>query len=302
MLTIISPSPDDKRIYRLDTLAPAAVNRATEVLAVPSGKGVNAARALRCLGAGLRLVTPAGAAFQHMLMHDASLAGALLDVTAVAQATRCCVTLLEADGTATEIVQEAVPMSAEESAHFMAHCLAAVDNASALLLAGSIPSGLPGDLYEQCARHACERGIHAVVDAHGAALLPALRGEPSVVKITKSELADTLRLRREDMDVPAACSTLRGLGARHIVLTDGGGPVTVVEEDGTMYSIAPNNIKVINAVGSGDSMSAGITLALSRGQGLRDAVELGMRMGSANAATLIPGELAADFKEAKSPE
>jgi tagatose 6-phosphate kinase len=302
MLTIIAPSPDHKRIYRVASLAAGTVHRASEVLAVASGKGVNAARALRCIGAGVKLVTPAGQAFHDALLQDASLEGAQLEVIKVALPTRCCVTLLSEDGMATEIVQEAAPMSEEEAAQFVAHCLAAVNGASALLLAGSIPSGLPGDLYEQCARHARERGIHVVVDAHGAALQSALRGGPSVVKITKSELADTLELRSEDMDVPAACSALRGLGARHIVLTDGGGPVAVVEEDGTMFSLAPMMVKVVNAVGSGDAMSAGITLALSRGQDLRNAIELGMRIGSANAAKLIPGELAADFMEAKSPE
>ncbi|MCZ7555145.1 MAG: PfkB family carbohydrate kinase [Bacteroidia bacterium] len=302
MLTIIAPSPDHKRIYRVASLAAGTVHRASEVLAVASGKGVNAVRALGCIGAEVKLVTPAGQAFHDALLQDASLEGAQLEVIKVALPTRCCVTLLSEDGMATEIVQEAAPMSEDEAAQFVAHSLAAVNKASALLLAGSIPSGVPGDLYEQCGRLASERGIYAVVDAHGVALQSALRGGPSVVKITRSELADTLELRREDLDVPSACSALRGLGARHIVLTDGGGPVTIVEEDGTVFSLAPETVKVVNAVGSGDAMSAGITLALGRGQDLRHAIELGMRMGSANAATLIPGELPVDFTEITSPE
>lgn len=297
MLTIIAPSPDHKRIYRVSSLAPGAVHRAVEVLSLVSGKGVNAARALRCVGAAVKLVTPAGQAFHDALLEDASMEGVQLEVLRVAHPTRSCVTLLSEDGTATEIVQEAAPFSEEEASAFLAKSSEVVDHADGLLLAGSLPAGLDPGIYEQCATRATRRGIPVVVDAHGVALLSAVNGGVDVVKITRSELLDTVKLVQEAHDVPGACSVLRDSGARAIVVTDGAGPVTVVEENGTIWSLVPEPVAVVNPVGSGDAMSAGVALALSKGQSLRDAVMFGMRMGAANAATLFPGQLTAEFTE-----
>jgi tagatose 6-phosphate kinase len=295
MVTIIAPSPDDKRIYRLADLLPGTVNRAEEVIAVPSGKGVNAARALNCVAARVHLVFPAGTAFYLDLQRDESMHGVLLDAMIHEHPTRCCVTLLASNGTATEIVQEAGPLSAKEARRYQAQSLHAIVNATALLLAGSLPAGLSIDFYESCVRLARNRGIPVVVDAHGTALLSALHAQPEVVKITRAELASTLSLTQDDYDVEAACSSLREEGAQHVVLTDGEKPVTVVENDGSVWTLTPEAVRLVNAIGSGDSMSGGVALALSRGMPLRSAVALGMRMGAANAATLLPGHVALDL-------
>jgi 6-phosphofructokinase 2 len=57
-----------------------------------------------------------------------------------------------------------------------------------------------------------------------------------------------------------------------------------VTRDGTERLSAPE-VPVASRIGAGDSMLAGIVLALARGDGMRDAVLLGLAAGSATVMT-----------------
>ena len=80
-------------------------------------------------------------------------------------------------------------------------------------------------------------------------------------------------------------------GARCVVVTDGRLPVLLLEEGKEAEYLSVPEVEVINAIGSGDAMSGALSLALLRGMPLRDAVRFGIAAGSANAATLLPGDL-----------
>ncbi len=300
MITIICPSLDDKRLYRIDTLRAGDVHRAVEVLSQASGKGANAARALACFGVRSALVAPAGDTLRRHLLEELAPLRVQLDLVRTVAPTRSCITVLEADGRATELVQEALPLEFEEAQTLLRRALVALDHATAVLLTGSLPPGCTGELYALCAARARERHLPTVLDARGEAALHALRGAPTVFKVTCEELHATVRAIEPDRaspqaDVAALCATLRDYGARHVVITDGPDPVLVVDEEGKMWEMPVPPIDLRNSIGSGDAMSAGILLGLSTGESLEDAVARGVRFGCANARTVHPGELDMDW-------
>ncbi len=291
MIAIIAPSLDDKRIYPVRTLEPGAVHRSRVVLRHASGKGANAARAAAQRGASVVLSALAGTEMRAQLEDQLGYAGVRLLLAETQQPTRCCVTVLDNAGNATEFVQEALPVEEEERAQFTRQSLQCIDGASAVLLAGSLPPGLPKDFYHTCAQRARERGIPVVIDAQGEPLLAALPDSNAVVKINREEFT---ALRRH---LPAAgggddglAAALLALGASCVIVTDGAAPVRVWRESGATVVEVPA-LRPVNPVGSGDAMSGGVTLALARGDGLDDAIREGIAMGAANVQTLLPGEL-----------
>jgi tagatose 6-phosphate kinase len=73
-------------------------------------------------------------------------------------------------------------------------------------------------------------------------------------------------------------------------------------DDNETFQIVPPKIEAVNAVGSGDAVTAGIAFELSRGAAMREAVITGMACGTANALNPISGVVRPDDVERLRPE
>lgn len=306
-LSIIAPSLDDKRIHPVRRLEPGAVHRTRAVLSHASGKGANAARAAAALGGKVQLCALAGSRLRALLEEQFAYDSVRLVLADTVQETRSCITVLEEDGRSTEFVQEALPIGEEERAEFIRLALRTAARDGVVLLAGSLPPGLAEDFYVVCANQAYGYGARVVVDAHRFPLRAALAGHPEVVKINREELLATVTDplvnafhadaeaagvgEDADGDTVSLARTLIDWGARCVVVTDGAEPVLLLKEEGEPEYLTVPRIDIVNTVGSGDAMSGALSLALLRGMTLRDAVRFGIAAGSANAATLLPGDV-----------
>ncbi len=291
MIAIIAPSLDDKRIYPVHRLQAGAVHRSRVALRHASGKGANAARAAAKRGGAVMLCAFAGEDFAPLLEDQLGFLGVRLLVTTTREATRSCVTVLEDEGRATEFVQEALPVEADEAEQFTAHALRCIDGAAAVLLAGSLPPGLPRDFYLTCTRRATARAIPTVIDAQHGTLIAALAASGAVVKINREEFGE-LRASLPGVGPgdDALAGELQARGASCVIVTDGAKPVLAWQGTERMTYPVPA-VRPVNPVGSGDAMSAGITLALAQGSAMDEAIRMGIEMGAANAGTLLPGDL-----------
>ncbi|MDO4807882.1 MAG: 1-phosphofructokinase, partial [Coriobacteriales bacterium] len=127
-----------------------------------------------------------------------------------------------------------------------------------LVIAGSVPSTLPGDMYERIMGRLEGRGINIAVDAERDLLTRVLKYHPFVIKPNNHELGDIfgVTLKTKDEVVPYA-KKLQEQGARNVLISMAGeGAVFVSEEGEVVKSEAPKG-KVVNSVGAGDSMVAG---------------------------------------------
>lgn len=175
------------------------------------------------------------------------------------------------------------PVTAEEAERTVA---AVVERAPALLvLSGSLPRGLAADFYARVAR-AVPEGTRVIVDGSGAALREAVAAGVYLVKPNLRELG---QLVGEDLPDDAAIER----AARRLVREDrvgivlvslGAGGAVVVTGDGCERLRTPT-VPVRSKVGAGDSMVAGVTLALARGEPVGRAVRFGIAAGAAAVMT-----------------
>ena len=95
--------------------------------------------------------------------------------------------------------------------------LDATDSGDILVLAGSIPSSIPDDIYKKILDRLSGRDIHTVVDATGDLLVNVLFHHPFLVKPNNHELGEIfgVKLRTRDGIVPYA-EKLRKMGARNV--------------------------------------------------------------------------------------
>ena len=154
-----------------------------------------------------------------------------------------------------------------------------------LVISGSVPNTLPGDMYERIMSRLEGRGIDIAVDAEKDLLVNVLKYHPFLIKPNNHELGAIygVELKTRDEVIPYA-RKLQEEGARHVLISMAGeGAVFISEKGEVMMSEAPKG-KVVNSVGAGDSMVAGFLAGMLENEGdCRKAFLMGLCTGSASA-------------------
>ncbi len=153
-----------------------------------------------------------------------------------------------------------------------------------LVLSGSLLPGVPSDLYARMAERSRAEGVPVVVDADKE-LAAALDAGVALIKPNAYELA---RLTGQEVsDLPSAASAskvARGMGADVVVTSLGAQGALWVSEEGAWHAKAPD-VTVDSALGSGDSLLAGLLVARANSATPEEALALGVACGTATAMT-----------------
>ena len=141
--------------------------------------------------------------------------------------------------------------------------LNAVTDGDDLVLAGSIPAGMPGDIYEKIMAALQEKKVRVTVDATGDLLLNVLKYRPFLIKPNQHELGELFgRTLKTGDDIRACAAKLQDKGARNVLVSLAGDGAILLDETGQFQEIGVPRGTVRNAVGAGDSMVAGWPVTL----------------------------------------
>ncbi len=156
-----------------------------------------------------------------------------------------------------------------------------------VILAGSIPKMLDNDIYEKICKILNEKGITFIVDSTQELLINILKYKPFLIKPNKEELEETTKCKiRTKEDIINSAKILKKGGAKNVLVSLGNDGAILLTEDNKIYvSKAPKG-KVVNTVGSGDSMVAGFLAGYYRSQNYEYALKIGVAAGSASAFSM----------------
>jgi 1-phosphofructokinase family hexose kinase len=280
-------TPAWQQVLRFDSLLLGEVNRAREAHWCASGKVLNAARALFHLGASGKALTLVGGMPGEAIRQDFSQLGIPARWVESNTPTRICTTILDvAQATATELVPNAAELGEDERSTFLSVYTEEAAGAAVVILIGSLPAGTPADLYRELLARTPGQ---AILDARGAALLEALPARPFLVKPNRSELEQTLgRSLPTDCALIDAMREINERGAEWVVVTDGKKPVLARSRE-RLYRVLPLRRTVVNPIGCGDCMAAGIAWAIQAGRGPAEALAIGMATAASKVGQFLPG-------------
>ncbi len=281
-------TPAWQQVLVLDTLTPGTVNRAREVHWCGSGKVLNVARALYHLGGPCKALTVVGGSVGGAVRREIDRLGLSARWIETAEPTRVCTTILDsARHTATELVPESRELTESERTAFLDAYATEAATAAVVVLIGSLPPGTPATVYRDLLRHTPGR---AIVDARGPELLEALAERPFLVKPNREELERTLQRKVSlEPDLQAAMHELCRRGAEWVVVSDGANPLHVASAEG-FYRVALLPAReVLNPIGCGDCMAAGIAWAVAQGREPLDAIRMGVAAAADKLGRLFPG-------------
>lgn len=295
MIVTLTANPSlDRTITVGEPLQPGAVQAALSAREDAGGKGINVARVVHAAGAETLAVLPLDPddPFAAALRHT----GIPVLPVATAAAVRANITITDAAGETTKLNLPGAGLSAGDAGRLVAAVVRAAGGAHWVVLAGSLPPGLPDDFYVTVIRAVRDRWGAAApriaVDTSGPALRAVVQGgAPNLIKPNDDELVElTGRALDPALPLPEAVRAL----ARDIVpgkvaaafVTLGGAGAVLVDGAGAWHGTPPPT-RVRSTVGAGDSSLAGFLLAHVAGASAEECVRSGIRYGSAAAS--LPG-------------
>lgn len=157
-----------------------------------------------------------------------------------------------------------------------------------LVASGSLPPGVPADFYARLCAKAAQRNIRVVVDTAGEPLQLAAGAESFLIKPNLRELEHIAgrKIEEERQQEELARKIIREQNTEVVLLSLGASGALLVSREVVRRITAPA-VPIRSRVGAGDSMVAGLVLALAQGRGLEEAAVYGVAAGSA--AVMTPG-------------
>ncbi|GIH70723.1 1-phosphofructokinase [Sphaerimonospora thailandensis] len=292
MILTLTLNPSLDRTIEIAALDRGAVIRAAAARLDPGGKGVNVSRALLANRVESCAVVPYGGHEGRQLVDLLSREGIDMITVPIAGATRSNVTLAEPDGTVTKINEPGTAMSAAELEAVAEAILDTAHAADWVVASGSLPPGVPVDVYAGLCRRFADAGMNVAVDTSGPALPIATAAGPALIKPNREELAEATGMALTCLgDVIEAAEKLRALGAATVLASIGPDGAVLVQDGGTWYGECPV-AEPRSTVGAGDAMLAGFLAAGARGEAaLVEALAWG------TAAVALPGSRMPDPKD-----
>jgi len=171
---------------------------------------------------------------------------------------------------------------------------AALKSSSCVIIGGTVPPGVDASIYAELVERARLAGLPVIFDASGPGLKAGMAGRPTIAKPNIDEIAELVGSPVDTIEeaYKAGREIQVKYGADLIITLGKEGALAVLH--GRAYRIPVLKIHVASAAGAGDSVLAGLAVALSEGKPIED----GLRLGFAAAAAVCLNYATADCRRA----
>ena len=280
----LNPAVDQTMVVSEVTLG--EVNRVREVYLDPAGKGINVSRMVHRLGwptiAFGFLAGEIGLLAEKALDNE----GVQYHFVHVPGQTRLNVALIdESTGVLTNYNGRGLRVDEDSVARLDEILQFWLQAGSVLVLAGSLPRGMPEDTYARYIKLAKTAGTKTILDADGEPLRLGLEAEPTLIKPNRPEAQRLLGRMLPNLEaVTDAARELAASRSTIVIISMGGNGAVYATKDGAWLAVPPE-IELNSSVGSGDALVAGLAVALAGDRPLVDGLREGTAAGAATAQT-----------------
>ncbi|ASZ08937.1 1-phosphofructokinase [Mesoplasma chauliocola] len=157
-----------------------------------------------------------------------------------------------------------------------------------LVAAGSIPSGLQDNIYEEIGNIANEKNALFILDTSKKSMINGIKAKPYLIKPNIEEICEILNLPFKEYSFNEICEMVKNLkqmGAQNVLLSRGSKGSYFFTSTDEIYQVGIAKGELVNSVGSGDSMIAGFTYGIYKKLTIEECLRFGAAAGGATAFT-----------------
>lgn len=293
MVYTVTFNPSIDYVVRIDELVVGMTNRSKSEEMYAGGKGINVSMVLSELGIRSKALGFVAGFTGRAIEDGAREKGVETDFVHLESGCSRINVKIKSDEE-TELNGQG-PQISDKAIEELFVKLDRIEDGDTLILAGSIPSTLPNDIYEKILSRLSGRKVRAVVDATKDLLLNVLKYKPFLIKPNNHELGEMfgVELKTEE-EIISYAKKLREMGAVNVLISMAGDGAILVDEYGDVHKCGVCKGTVKNSVGAGDSMVAGFIAGAARTEeGEKRDYEYALKLGTATGgATAFSDDLA----------
>ncbi|HEX3289839.1 MAG TPA: 1-phosphofructokinase family hexose kinase [Gaiella sp.] len=274
------------RSLTVPTLQLGLRHRASDVLTLAGGKGINVARALKRLDVPVVATGLAGGRTGTRIVEELTGEAILNDFVRIRDESRTSTLVVDpTSGRQTEINEWGPKVSDGELGMLLDKLRYLSRGADAVVFAGSLPRGVSDTFYADAARELARRNVRVVLDTEGEPLRLAVDVEPWLVAPNQHEAEQLVGQELNDEeDFLMALDSIAELGARNVLVTLDTGGFALVREDRQVrrYRAVVPHLEPVSVVGAGDAFLAQWLTSVLDGAPAADALRLAAATGAAS--------------------
>lgn len=272
----------------VQALIPEKKLNCTNPVYEPGGGGINVARVIKRLGDSAMAIYLAGG--QSGKLFTKMLTDEDIDVIAIKTQAITRENFIVKELSTNKQYRFGIP-GARISEKEWQNCLTAIEqlnDIAYIVVSGSLPPGIPADIFAKIAETARAKKTKLIVDTSGDALFEAAKAGVYLIKPNLKELGYLVKNEHLSIDqAEEAAKAVINKFKCEIVITSLGPDGALLVTQTTTLKITPPAVNVLSTVGAGDSMVAGIVFSLAREKSVIASAQYGVACGTA--ATLNPG-------------
>ncbi|MFL5919567.1 MAG: 1-phosphofructokinase family hexose kinase [Gaiellaceae bacterium] len=266
-------------------------HRASQVLTLAGGKGINVARALKRLDVPVVATGLAGGRTGTRIVEELTSEAILNDFVRIADESRTSTAVVDpTTATYTEINEWGPHVEPEELTMLLEKISYLARGADMVVFSGTLPRAVDDSFYAEAIRDLNRRQVRAVLDCEGVPLRLGVEADPFLVTPNQREAEGLVGQEfRDDEDYLMAVDRIADMGARNVLVTSDPRNFGLFREDRKRHrfrAIAPQ-VESVSAVGAGDVLLAAFIAARAADRPLEES--LCAAVAAAAASTLEVG-------------
>jgi len=261
------------------------------------GRGINASRVLHSFGAKTLAIVTSGGGNGEKFTKLLAKWDFPIKVVPIQSEIRTNFTIVDRQGLAVKLNELGPPITADELARLEKVVESRLNDATWLMLCGSVPPDVPADFYTKLIRTARDRNVKTMLDTDGDALLHGVEAGPTLVSPNQPEAERLLnRALITRAHFIEAATRIKAMGAETVLLSLGSRGAVAVNGTELLEAIPPR-VDAVSPIGAGDALAAAYVWATTKKKSFADCVRWGVAAGTASAK--LPGVQFADLNQAK---
>ncbi len=280
MIYTLTLNPSIDYVLRIEQFDDGQTIRSKSEEKYPGGKGIMVSKLLKNLGAKSINIGFLGGFTGEFIKNKLENLGIDEEFTKISDDSRINVKLKY--DTETEINAQGPQIKEEEIEDFLNY-LDDLEEDDFVIISGSIPKSLGDDFYRVIVNLLEMNNVRFALDTSGKKLFKLSSYKPFLVKPNKDELSEIFEDKIDsDEKIAKYARKLIDQGAENVIVSLGKDGSMFVDNN-IAYKAKPIEGKLINSVGSGDSMVAGYIYGYMKGLSKIDSYKLAIACGSATA-------------------
>lgn len=267
MIYTITLNPAIDKMVLVDDFGVDKVNRVTKVQQDPGGKGINVSKMVHNLEGSSIAVMIAGGHAGGLLKEMLDEIGIQAKVFECDGETRTNIKVCDIkNGTFTDINEPGPQVDVRLMKVLDDYLNQVLEAGDIVSLSGSLPKGVPDDIYQRWSNIARIKGAKVILDADGEILKKGIKGKPFMIKPNKEELERCFDLHfNKDEHIVYYARRIIEMGVSYVVVSQGEDGCLLISKEHNA-KIRPLRVQVKSTVGAGDSMVAAIANCLDKSE------------------------------------